>query len=165
MSSQAAHRADVVRRVNLRARVLSVVDILAMAGLLLLIFVVPAYTTAGESLSSATGSVVTSSGSATIFESNPQALTVVTAIVALSFATLAFTLLTAWLDSVPLRWVLMLLLIPLTGLATLGLFSIGIFMAPLVIIGWMVFALRNPHVASERPSGSQAHPADPGDSP
>ena len=37
----------------------------------------------------------------------------------------------------------MLLLVPLTALAMLGLFSVGIFMAPLVMIGWMVFALRN----------------------
>ncbi len=59
----------------------------------------------------------------------------------------------------------MVLLIPLTGLAMLGLFSIGIFMAPLVIIGWMVFALRNRHVASKHPIGPPARPADLGDSP
>jgi hypothetical protein len=134
-----------------------------MAGLLLLIFVVPAYTTGGESLSSATGKAVTSSGSTTIFEANPQALTVVTGILALSFATLLFTLLTAWLDSAPVRWVLMLLLIPLTGLATLAVFSVGIFMAPMVIIGWIVFALRSPRAASERPTGSPAGVADLGD--
>jgi len=136
-----------------------------MAVLLLLIFVIPAYTTGGESLSSATGNVVTSGGSATIFQTNPQALTVLSGIVALSSATLVFTLLTAWLDSAPVRWVLMLLLIPLTGLAMLALFSVGIFMAPLVIIGWMVCALRRRRDASEPPTGSQARPADLGTSP
>jgi hypothetical protein len=113
-----------------------------MTGLLLLIFVVPVYTTAGESVGSQAGSVMASHGSATIFDANPQALAVVMGIVALSFATVVFTLLTAWLDSAPARWVLMALLIPLTGLATIALFSVGIFMAPVVTIGWAVFALR-----------------------
>lgn len=165
MASQARNKVDVGRRVNVRARVLSVLDILAMAALLLLIFVVPAYTTSGESLNSATGTVVTNSGSTTILETNPQALTVVMGIVALSFATVAFTLLTAWLDSAQLRWILMLLLVPLTALAMLGLFSVGIFMAPLVMIGWMVFALRNGTMHRSLQPGSQAHQADPGDSP
>jgi hypothetical protein len=45
----------------------------------------------------------------------------------------------------------------------LAVFSVGIFMAPLVIIGWIVFALRSPRAASERPTGSPAGVADLGD--
>jgi hypothetical protein len=140
---------------NVRARVLSLVDVPAMVLLLLLIFVFPTYSTSGETLSSQTGTVIQSTGSATIFEANPQAFTVVMGIVALALVTLAFTLLTAWLDWSPARWTLLVLLIPLTGLAVLALFSIGIFMAPLVTIGWIVFAIRR----RRRRQGSPEHPA------
>jgi hypothetical protein len=140
---------------NVRARVLSLVDVPAMVLLLLLIFVFPTYSTSGEALSSQTGTVIQSTGSATIFEANPQAFTVVTGIVALTLVTLVFTLLTAWLDWSPARWTLLVLLVPLTGLALLALLSIGIFMAPLVTIGWVVFALRKRRMhqgSPERPA-------------
>ena len=131
---------------NVRARVLSLVDVPATVLLLLLIFVFPTDSTSGEALSSQTGTVIQSTGSATIFEANPQAFTVVMGIVALALVTLVFTLLTAWLDWSPVRWALLVLLVPLTGLALLALFSIGIFMVPLVTIGWVVFAMRRRHI-------------------
>ena len=143
------------RSPNVRAQVLSLVDVLAMVLLLLLIFVFPTYSTSGEALSSQTGTVIQSTGSATIFEANPQAFTVVMGIVALTLVTLVFTLLTAWLDWSPARWTLFALLVPLTGLALLALFSIGIFMAPLVTIGWVVFAIRKPRMHQVSPE----HPA------
>lgn len=155
MTCQESERTDVTRRLNVRARVFSLIDVLAMAVLLLLIFVFPTYNTAGEALSSQTGTVMQSTGNATIFEANPQAFTVVIGIVALALATLVFTLLTAWLDWSPARWTLLALLVPLTGLALLALFSIGIFMAPLVTIGWVVVAMRKRRihqVSSELPA-------------
>jgi hypothetical protein len=95
--------------------------------------------------------VAQSTGSATIFEANPQAFTVVMGIVALALVTLVFTLLTAWLGWSPLRWTLLVLLAPLTGLALLALFSIGIFMVPLVTIGWVVFAMRGRRIQQGSP--------------
>ena len=136
---------------NVRARVLSLVDVPATVLLLLLIFVFPTYSTSGEALSSQTGTVIQSTGSATIFEANPQAFTVVMGIVALALVTLVFTLLIAWLDWSPLRWTLLVLLVPLTGLALLALFSIGIFMVPLVTIGWVVFAMRRRRIHEGSP--------------
>jgi hypothetical protein len=140
---------------NVRARVLSLVDVPAMVLLLLFIFVFPTYSTSGEALSSQTGTVIQSTGSATIFQANPQAFTVVTGIVALTLVTLVFTLLTAWLDWSPAHWTLLVLLVPLTGLTLLAMFSIGIFMAPLVTIGWVVFAIRRRRIHR----GSPEHPA------
>jgi hypothetical protein len=130
------------RRVSVPARMLSLVGVLATAALLLLIFVFPAYTTAGAELSSQTGAVIQSTGSATIFASNPHAFTAVMGITGLAVVTLGLTLVTAWSNWSPARWALLALIIPLTGLAVLALFSIGVFMAPLVTIAWVVFALR-----------------------
>jgi hypothetical protein len=130
------------RRVSKPARILSVVGLFATAAMLLLIYVVPVYTTGGAALSQ-TGVATQSTGGGTLFASNPQAFTVLRAITALAIATVLLTLVTAWLDWLPARWALLALLIPLTGLAVLGVFSVGIFMAPLVTISWFVFALRS----------------------
>jgi hypothetical protein len=134
---------DGSRRVSRPARILSLVGVLVTAALLLLIYVIPVYTTGGAALSSQTGIAIQSTGSGTLVASNPQAFSVLTAITALAIATLVLTLVTAWLDWSPARWALLALLIPLTGLAILGLFSVGIFMAPLVTISWVVFAIRS----------------------
>jgi hypothetical protein len=134
---------DGLHRVSNPARILSVVGVVATAALVLLIFVIPVYATSGASLSSQTGSVIQSAGSGTLFASNPQAATLLKAITALASATLLLTLATAWLDWSSARWALLALLIPLTGFAILGLFSVGVFMAPLVTIGWVVFAIRS----------------------
>jgi|ERR1700690_4209227 hypothetical protein len=142
MTCQESKETDYSRRTNVGVRVLSLVDVVAVAVFLLLIFVFPTYDLAGEALSSQTGTVIQSTSSATIFEANPQAFAVVMGIVALTLVTLVLTLLTAWLDWSPARWTLLALLVPLTGLALLAVFSIGVFMAPLVTIGWVVFAMR-----------------------
>ncbi len=128
-------------KVSKRARILSVVDMFGTAALLLTIFVVPVYTTSGASYSSQTGVTTEGSGSATLFASNPQAFTVWTGIVALAVVALVLSLLTAWLGSYAARTALPVVLVPLTALAVLGLFSVGVFMAPLVVLGWFVFAL------------------------
>jgi hypothetical protein len=118
-----------------------VIDVAATAGLLVMIFIFPAYETAGESYSSQTGVTTYGTGSATLFASNPQAFTVLTGISALAVAALALALITAWLGSSQARTVLAVVLVPLNALALLGLFSVGVFMAPLVALGWCVFAL------------------------
>lgn len=144
MTSQGEDRArDGLRGVSNPARILSLVGVVATAALVLLIFVIPVYTTDGASLSSQTGSAIQSVGSGTLFASNPQAATLLKAISALASATLLLTLVTAWLDWSPARWALLALLIPLSGVAFLGLFSVGVFMAPLVAIGWVVFGIRS----------------------
>jgi hypothetical protein len=130
------------RRVSKPARILSLVGVLATTALLLLIYVIPVYATGGAALSE-TGVATQSTGGGTLFASNPQAFTVLMAITALAIATLLLTLGTAWSDWLPLRWALLAPLIPLTGLAVLGVFSVGVFMAPLVTISWFVFALRS----------------------
>jgi hypothetical protein len=124
------------------ARILSLVGVISTAALLLLIYVIPVYTTEGATSSSPTGSAIQSTGSATLFATNPQALSVLMAITALAIATLLLTLVTTWSTWSPARWTLLALLIPLTGLTILGLFSVGVFMAPLVTISWIVFAIR-----------------------
>jgi hypothetical protein len=144
MTRQGEHGVrDGSRRVSKPARILSLVGVIATAALLLLIFVIPVYATGGATQSSQTGIAIQSTGGGTLFASNPQALTVLRAITALAVATLVLTLVTAWLDWSPARWALLALLIPLTGLAILGLFSVGVFMAPLVTISWVVFAIRS----------------------
>lgn len=133
------------------ARTLSVVDIGATAALLIMIFVLPAYTTTGASYSSQTGVTTEGTGSATLFASNPQAFTVLTGIVALAVVALVLSVITAWLGSSQARTALALVLVPLTGLAMLGMFSVGIFMTPAVALGWCVFALsgrRDAHAPS-----------------
>lgn len=132
------------------ARILSLVDLLATAALLLLIFVVPTYATAGAGASGQTGAV-TQTGSATLVASNPQAFAALMAIAALAAATLVLALMTAWLDWFLARWALAALLTALTALAILAVFSIGIFMAPLITLGWLVFA------QSARPTQPQLH--------
>lgn len=124
------------------ARILSLVGLLATTALLLLIYVIPVYATSGAALSE-TGVATRSTGGATLFASNPQAFTVLMAITALAIATLVLTLVTAWLDWLPARWALLALLIPLTGLAVLGSFTVGLFIAPLVTLSWFVFAIRS----------------------
>lgn len=122
------------------ARILSVIDVVATTALLLLIFVLPTYTTAGEELSSS-GAETQTAGSATMAAVNPQALAELTAISVLAVAALGLALVTAWRGSQHARTALAVLLIPLSVLSILGLFSIGILMAPLVAIGWVVFVL------------------------
>jgi hypothetical protein len=109
---------------------------------LLLFYVIPVYATAGAALSQ-TGVATRSTGGATLIASNPQAFTELIAITSLAIATLLLMLVTAWSDWSPARWALLALLIPLTGIAVLGVFSIGVFMAPLVTISWFVFSLRS----------------------
>jgi hypothetical protein len=138
-------------KVSASARTLSLVDIGATAALLIMVFVFPAYTTSGASYSSQTGVTTEGTGSATLFASNPQAFTVLTGIVALTVVALVLTLITAWTGSSQARIALAVVLVPLTGLAMLGMFSVGIFMAPAAALGWCVFALsgkRNAHAAS-----------------
>jgi hypothetical protein len=76
-----------------------------------------------------------------LFASNPQAFTVLTGIVALAVVALVLAVITAWFGSPQARTALAVVLVPLTALAVLGLFSVGVFMAPLVVLGWFVFAL------------------------
>jgi hypothetical protein len=141
-------------KVSASARILSLVDVVATAALLLLIFRIPTYMTAGAGYSSQTGATTESTGSATLFASNPQAFTVLTGIATLAVVALALVLITAWLDSSPVRTALGVVLVPLSALAVLGLFSVGVFIAPLVALGWFVFALcgnSNAHPLSPEP--------------
>jgi hypothetical protein len=125
---------------NARARTLCVIDMVGTAALLATIFIVPVYTTGGASNSSQTGVTTESTGSATLIASNPQAFTVLTVIVALAIAALVLSVLVAWLGSSRARTGLAVVLVPLTALAVLGMLSVGVFMAPLVVLGWCVFA-------------------------
>jgi hypothetical protein len=115
--------------------------VLATAALLVMFFVFPVYTTGGDSYSSETGVTTHSNGSATLFASNPQAFTVLRGIVALALVALVLALITAWRGSPQARKALAVVLIPLSFLAILGVFSVGVFMAPLLGLGWWVFAL------------------------
>jgi hypothetical protein len=128
-------------KVSKAAKTLTVIDMLGVAALLYMIFVFPAYTTGGNSYSSQTGVTTEGTGSATLFASNPQPFTVLTGIVALAVVALVLAVVSAWLGSSWARTGLALVLIPLTVLAVLGLFSVGVFMAPLVVLGWYVFVL------------------------
>ncbi len=128
---------------SIPARVVSLVAVPATAALLLVIFVLPAYSTESEgiSVSGQTVAVTHTAGSATFFAANPQAFITVTVIAGLAVATLVLTLVAAWLDWPPARWALVATLTPLTGIAILALISLGPYMLPLVAIGWIVFAL------------------------
>lgn len=125
------------------ARVLSLIDVPATAVLLLVIFVLPAYSTESEgiSVSGQTVTVTHTAGSSTLIAANPQVFSTVTVIAGLAVATLVLTLVAAWLDWPPARWALVATLTPLTGIAILALLSLGPFMLPLVAIGWIVFGL------------------------
>ena len=131
------------RRVSTPARVLSLIDVPATALLLLVIFVLPTYSTESEAIS-VSGEAVTvthSAGSSTLIGANPQVFSTVTVIAGLAVATLVLTLVTAWLGWPPARWALVATLTPLTAIAFLALLSLGPFMLPLVAIGWIVFGL------------------------
>ena len=131
------------RRVSVPARVLSLIDVPATAFLLLVIFVLPTYSTESEAIavSGQTATVTHTAGSSTLFAANPQVFSTVTVIAGLAVAALVLTLVSAWLDWPPARWALVATLTPLTGIAILALLSLGPFMMPLVAIGWMVFGL------------------------
>jgi hypothetical protein len=131
------------RPVSVPARVLSLIDVPATAFLLLVIFVLPTYSTESEGISASgqTASVTHTAGSSTLFAANPQVFSTVAVIAGLAVATLALTLVAAWRDSPPARWALVATLTPLTGITILALLSLGPFMLPLVAIGWTVFGL------------------------
>ena len=131
------------RRVNISARVLSLIDVPATAVLLLVIFVLPSYSTEseGSSVSGQTVTVTHSAGSSTLIAANPQVFSTLTVIAGLAVASLVLTLVAAWLGWSQARWALVASLTPLTGIAILAVLSLGPFMVPPVAIGWIVFAL------------------------
>jgi hypothetical protein len=136
-------------RVSIPARVLSLIDVPATALLLLVIFVLPTYSTESEgiSVSGQTVTVTHRAGSSTLIAASPQVFSTLTVIAGLAVATLVLTLVAAWLGWSQARWALVASLTPLTGIAILALLSLGPFMLPLVAIGWIVFALcRQTHV-------------------
>ena len=142
----------IARRVNISARVLSLIDVPATAVLLLVIFVLPSYSTEseGSSVSGQTVSITHSVGSSTLIAANPQVFFTLTVIAGLAVATLVFTLVAAWFGSSQARWAFVASLTPLTGIAILALLSLGPFMLPPVAVGWIVFALcRQTHTGEQ----------------
>ncbi|HUZ71162.1 MAG TPA: hypothetical protein VMU65_15765 [Candidatus Saccharimonadales bacterium] len=148
MPSQPKGARGETQPLNRAARILSLIDVPVTTALFLLIFVIPTYSTSSATTNSESGITIWTDGAATIFASNPGASAIIAAVTALAGAALVLTLITAWLGTRKARWPLAAVLVPLTALAILGMFSIGVFVAPPVALGWAVFRLCRPrHIA------------------
>ena len=127
--------------------VLSVVLALAAVALVLLIYVAPAYTSTGSSVTSA-GVVTTTSGHDTVYGANPQARPFLIALTCVAVAIAVLGALTALPPSPSARrfarWALAVLLVPLTAAAVLALPSIGLFLLPVVVPGWVLVSRATP---------------------
>lgn len=132
---------------------LSLVLGVAAVAVVLLVYVAPAYTTAGSSVTS--GGVVTStSGHDTIYGANPQARAF---LIALTCVVVGIAMLGAVAALHPpgsarrfARWALALLLVPLSVAAVLALPSIGLFLLPVVVPGWVLVSRAKSLTPGER---------------
>ena len=124
------------------ARVLGALTAVAGAAVPLLLFVAPVYSTASAGESSSGGDVVafTAGGAASVLDVNPDAaiLLIASSLLAVAVGLVAVT--HAWRLWRPAGWVLIGALVPLTFVAVLSLPSIGVFMLPVVVFGWMSVA-------------------------
>jgi hypothetical protein len=125
-----------VRRDRLGSVLTLVVGVAAVA-VVLLIYVAPAYTSAGSSVTS-DGVVVNTSGHDTVFGANPQARPFLVGLTCTVVVIAALGALTTLRPSRRARWTLALLLVPFTAAAVLALPSIGLFLLPVVVPGWIL---------------------------
>jgi hypothetical protein len=142
-SVRVIRRISVVAPASVLARILSAVGILATATLLALIFVVPGYSSQGEHVSS-NGRLLTTnqfSGGGTVFAANPSAAPLIIGVAALAIGAALLALSAAWFHVPQAAAMLGLVLLPLSAVAVLALPSIGLFIVPTVVIGWVVFGL------------------------
>jgi hypothetical protein len=135
--------------------VLSLVLALAAVALVLLVYATPAYTSAGSTVTSG-GVVVSTSGHETVFAANPQARPF---LIGLTCAVVAIAILGAVTAMHPsqsarrlARWALALLLVPLTAAAILALPSVGLFLLPVAVPGWILVSRTTPHPTAHRDS-------------
>ena len=111
----------------------------ALAGLVVMLFVVPTYSSSGGAASS-NGVVSGWSSSSTVFAANPQAGPTLISISALGALLVCTSLVVAWWPTPRVRYVLLALSTIFTLLTLLAIASIGIFMLPLVACAWIVVA-------------------------
>ena len=132
---------------------LAVVLGVAAVAVVLLIFVAPAYTSAGSSVTSG-GVVVSTSGHDTVFGANPQArafLVGLTCVVVGIAVVGAVTVMHPSQSARRLaRWALAALLVPLSAAAILALPSVGLFLLPAVVPGWVLVSRATPVRPGER---------------
>jgi hypothetical protein len=133
----------VVASCHVLARILSVVGIVATAALLVLIFVVPGYSMQGEQVSFDGHAFTTTqfSGGETVFAANTSAAPLIIGVAVLAVGVALLALSAAWLRVPKALAMLGLVLLPLSIVAVLSLPSIGLFIMPMVVIGWLVFGL------------------------
>ena len=133
--------------------VLSMVLAVAAVALVLLIYVTPAYTTTGSSVSSG-GDVVSWSAHDTVYGANPQARPFLVALTCVVVAIAMLGALTALHPSRSARrfarWALAVLLVPFTAAAILGILSVGVFLLPAVVAGWVLVSRARSLRAGER---------------
>jgi hypothetical protein len=135
----------VVVPISVPARILSAIGALATVSLLMLIFVLPGYSSQGEQTSFEGQTLMTAhvSGSATVFAANPGAAPLLIGVAALAAAATSLAIIVAWFRVQQASAVLGLVLLPLSAVAVLSLPSIGLFILPTVTIGWVVVGLRS----------------------
>jgi hypothetical protein len=133
------------RRRDRATQALAIVLLMLGIALALLILVVPVYSS--ESVTVTDGDpAIFSTGSATLLAHNPDAAPLLIGLVCAVLLMGVAAVLVAWTNSKPAWWLLVALLPPLLVVTVLSLPSIGLFIVPVLVLGFVTALHSEPRV-------------------